>query len=144
MKRPRITRRAWLCAISGLIALLLMWIGFRDWYLRRHPEVAFRLVTGRDLPAGVQVTSYDRKLTDNLFHATHFWLLSGTPHALRQVTDGTGFVESEDARALLPEALRLFGLSGADAEMATAFEWEAGRDRWYGIMINGTAAIYVH
>jgi len=104
----------------------------------------YQAITGRELPAGVRATAYGHEMNDNLFHTTHYWLLSGSASALRQVTNGTGFVESDDAREMMPDLGRLFGVSGVSTQVVTGYEWELGRDRWYCIFAGETTAFYAH
>ena len=129
---------------ASLIIVGLLWSFGRDHYWRSHPDAAFRAITGRELPAGVRATAYSHEMNDNLFHTTHYWLLAGSPTALRQVTNGTGFAESEDARYMIPDFLRLFGSSVAATQVVAGYEWELGRDRWYCIFSGETTAFYAH
>jgi hypothetical protein len=69
--------------------------------------------------------------------------LKGSPSALRRVTEGTGFAESlDDARAMLPDVRRLFGLSLSNEDVVLGYEWERQPDRWYYIFNDGTTALY--
>ena len=133
----------------GLAASLLLLLAIscgvaRHWYWCSHPDTAFRALTGRELPAGVNASAYGREMTDNLFHVTHFWLLTGSPSALRQVTNGTGFAESEDAPHMLPDIGRVFGVSSVETQVIAGYEWELPRNRWYCIFAGGTNALYSH
>lgn len=144
MNLLRTKTRKLLVAVACLILLAVVWSFARDWYLRTHPDTAFRAITGRELPAGVRATAYGHEMNDNLFHTTHYWLLAGSPSALRQVTNGTGFVESEDAREMMPDLRGLFGVSTASTQVVAGYEWELGRDRWYCIFAGETTAFYAH
>lgn len=144
MNRLRTITRKPLVAVACLILLALAWSFARDWYLRTHPDTAFRAITGRELPAGVRATAYGHGMTDNLFHTTHYWLLAGSPSALRQVTNGTGFVESDDAREIMPDLRELFGVSVVSTQVVVGYEWELDRDRWYCIFAGETTAFYAH
>lgn len=137
------TRKA-LLAGASLVAVAFLWSFGRDCYWRSHPETAFRSITGRELPSGVRATAYSYKMTDNLFHTTHYWLLAGSPSALRQVVSGTDFVESEDARHMVPNLRRLFGSGTEVAQVVAGYEWELDRDRWYFLFAGETTACYVH
>jgi hypothetical protein len=129
-------------------ALLLSVVLFqlvRDRHRRSHPDAAFKAITGRSLPPGVRSIAYTHKMTDNLFHTTHYWLLEGSPSALRQVTNGTGFQESlEDALIVASELHPLFGVTWPAKEIVAGYEWELDRDRWYCIFAGETNAVYAH
>lgn len=140
----RTKARKFLVAVACLILLTVVWSFAHDWYLRTHPDTAFRAITGRELPAGVRATAYGHEMTDNLFHTTHYWLLEGSPSALRQVTSGTGFFESEDAQHMMPDLRRMFGSSVAVTQVVAGYEWELGRDRWYCIFAGESTACYAH
>ncbi|MEY2789467.1 MAG: hypothetical protein RLZZ34_2610 [Verrucomicrobiota bacterium] len=127
----------------SLIVVAFLWSFGRDRYRRSHPDAAFRAITGRELPTGVRATAYGHEMTDNLFHTTHYWLLAGSPSALRQVTSGTGFVESEDARYFMPDLRNMFGNSVV-TQVVVGYEWELDRDRWYCIFAGETTACYAH
>ena len=144
MNLLRTTTRKLLAAVACLIVLAVGWSFARDWHLHTHPDTAFRAITGRELPAGVRATAYRHEMNDNLFHTTHYWLLAGSPLALRQVTNGPGFVESDDARWMMPDLLRLFGVSGVSTQAVAGYEWELDRDRWYCIFAGETTAFYAH
>lgn len=128
----------------SLIILAILWSFWRDHYWRFHPDAAFRAITGRGLPAGVRATAYGHEMNDNLFHTTHYWLLAGSPSALRQVTNGTGFVESEDARYMMPDLHCLFGGGLIATQVVAGYEWELGHHRWYCILAGDTTALYAH
>ena len=83
-------------------------------------------------------------MNDNLFHTTHYWLLAGSRPALRQFTNGTGLVDSEDAREIMPDLQRLFRVSGISTQVVAGYEWELDRDRWYCIFAGETTAFYAH
>ncbi|NJM55929.1 MAG: hypothetical protein HC841_08600 [Verrucomicrobiae bacterium] len=129
---------------ASLVVIAFGWKVARDLYWRTHPDVAFRAITGRELPAGVRAQKYGHEMNDNLFHTTHYWLLDGSPSALRQVTNGTGFVESEDARWMMPDLHRMFGSEVVTTQVVAGYEWELGRDRWYCILAGETTACYAH
>jgi hypothetical protein len=129
---------------ASLILLTVLWSFGRDRYWRSHPEAAFRAITGRELPTGVRAMAYGHEMTDNLFHTTHYWLLAGSSSALRQVTNGTGFVESDDAREMMPDLRQLFGVSAVSTQVVAGYEWELDRDRWYCIFAGETTAFYAH
>ena len=129
---------------GSLIILAILWSLWRDRYWRFHPDAAFRAITGRGLPTGVHATAYGHEMKDNLFHTTHYWLLVGPPSALRQVTNGTGFVESEDARYMVPDLHSLFGVGPIPTQVVAGYEWELGHDRWYCILGGETTALYAH
>jgi hypothetical protein len=130
-----------------VVALLLLLaaggLGAWSWYLRAHPEVAFRWLTGRDLPPGVRAVAYANEITDNLFRTTHYWQLEGTAPALRQVTEGTGFAEStEEARWILPDLNEMFGLPWTRSDVLIGYESELDHDCWYVIFAGETSALY--
>ena len=129
---------------ASLISLLFLWSIGRDNYWRSHPEAAFRSIIGRELPTGVRATAYAHEITDNLFHATHYWLLEGSPSALREVIRGTGFAESEDAQHMMPDLRRMFGSDIEAAEVVAGYEWELDHDRWYCIFAGESTACYAH
>lgn len=135
--------RIFLAGASLIVLISLFGFG-RDLYYRWFPNVAFRAITGRELPSGVSATAYGSAMTDALFHTTHFWLLAGSPTALRQITNGTGFVESEGARYMVPDLRRMFGGSVVATQVVAGYEWEIARDRWYCIFAGETTAFYAH
>lgn len=109
------------------------------------PEFAFSHITCRPVPPDVRITAYASRIADNLVHKTHYWMLAGSPSGLRQVIVGTGFADSlEDARAIMPDLGRLFGVSLSHTQMVAGYEWELGRDRWYCIFVGETNALYAH
>lgn len=126
------------------IAISFLWSVGQDFYWRSNPTSAFRAITGRDLPPGVTATAYNHEMTDNLFHTTHYWLLAGSPSALRKVTEGTGFVESPDALHMVPSLTLLFGSATAHPKVAVGYEWELDHDRWYCIFEGEATACYAH
>jgi hypothetical protein len=144
VKLPRTRIGKVLLVGSSFIVAALSWSFGLDRYWRLHPHAAFRSITGRALPPGVRAKAYGREMNDNLFHTTHYWLVAGSPSALLQVTNGTGFVVSEDARYMMPDLHRTFG-SGIEAtQVVVGYEWELGRDRWYCILAGETTAFYAH
>ena len=144
MNLLRTKTRNFLVALVCLILLTVAGTYARNWYWRTHPDKAFRAITGRELPAGVHATVYRHRMDDALFHTTHYWLLAGPPNALRQVTNGTGFVESDDASKMMPNLVRLFGVSGLTRQVVTGYEWELIRELWYCIFAGETTAFYAH
>ena len=98
----------------------------------------------RALPSGVRATAYGHEMNDNFVHTTRGWLLAGSPSAWRQVAEGTGFVESDDARELVPDLRQWFGVSGAATQVVAGYEWELDRDGWYVIFAGETTAFYAH
>jgi hypothetical protein len=127
-------------ALGSVLVAAVVWPGGRP-----DPDAKFRAVTGRQLPPGVHATAYASETTDNLFRRTHYWLLTGPPAALRQVTAGTGFAESlEDARATLPDVQRLFGVPLSGKDVVAGYEAELDRNRWFCIFADGTTALYAH
>jgi hypothetical protein len=144
MNLLRTKTRKLLIAVACLILLAVVWTFARDWHLRTHPDTAFKAITGRELPTGVRATAYGHEMNDNLFHITHYWLLAGSPSALRQITNGTGFVESDDARSMMPDLRRLFGVASFSTQVVAGYEWELDRDRWYCIFAGETTAFYAH
>jgi hypothetical protein len=80
---------------------------------------------------------------DNLFHVTHYWLLSGEPRGIRAVADSAPFVRSDDdARAQLPDVARLFGVH--TSPLVAGYEWDAPRNHWYYIFEGESEALYVY
>ena len=134
------------CVVIGvsLVVIAFLWSFRRDRYWHSHPDAAFREIIGRDLPAGVRARAYGHEMKDNLFHTTHYWLLGGSASALRQVINGTGFVESEDARYMMPDLHSVFGGSVIATQVVAGYEWEADRNRWYCIFAGETTACYAH
>lgn len=108
------------------------------------PQSAFERITGRSLPSGVTVTQYRANITDNFFHVTHYWLLSGDASSLRRVTKDTGFTLSDDAVHMLPDLQDLFGLPLTRADVVAGYEWELDRDRWFYIFRGEQTALYEH
>ena len=138
-----ITGRILLIALSIVIAEVLR--GFAmDRYWEAHPQKAFLPITRRGLPEGVHATKFRRTTDDNYRQTPNYWLLTGSPPALRQVTNNTGLVESEDARTMIPDLHDLFGDSDISTEIVTGYEWELDHDRWYWIFKGETTALYMH
>jgi hypothetical protein len=144
--RPRVKRflrrqpRRSLLVAGLFAALVAVWLSWQT-----DPRERFRDITGRDLPPGVRATAYANATTDNLFHTTHYWLLTGSPTELNRVTEGTGFEESlEDARWAVPDMRRLFDVPLSREDVVAGFEWEQDRDRWFCILGDGTTAVYAH
>jgi hypothetical protein len=136
--RTRIRLALGLVVIAGLA-----WLTIRELYWREHPDAAFASVTGRGLPPGVRATAYRRRMDDNLFHFTHYWLLAGEPNALHNVLGGTAFERSDDdARANLPDVSALFGVP--KPEVVAGYEWDTPRNRWYYIFEGEASALYAH
>ena len=144
MKLPRARIGKVLLVGAFLICAAFLWNFGLDRYWSLHPDAAFRAITGRELPAGVRAKAYGHEMNDNLFHTTHYWLFAGSPSALRQVTNGTGFVESEEARYMMPDLHRMFGDGVVATQVVAGYEWELGRDRWYCIFAGETTAFYAH
>jgi hypothetical protein len=113
-------------------------------YRSVRPQSAFESITGRSLPAGVTAIQYGTDITDNLFHETHYWLLTGDAASLRRVTEGTGFSLSDDAAHMLPNMQDLFDLSLTSADVVAGYEWELDRDRWFCIFRGEQSALYAH
>ena len=133
-----------LLVAASVLIVAFLWSFGRDLYWRLNPDAAFRAITGRELPIGVRAMAYTHKLTDNLFHTTHYWLLEGSPSALLQVTNGTDFEESDDAFVMAPDLRRMFGVSIVSTQIVAGYEWELDRDRWYCIFAGRTNAFYAH
>jgi hypothetical protein len=129
---------------SLLVACLLA-AGAGIWLCRPvDPAERFRAMTGRELPSGVRAIACNAERNDNLFLATHYWLLTGSPSAVRHVIDGTGFAPSlEDARWAAPDIQQMFGLPLSRNDVVAGYEWELDRDRWFCIFGDGTTAIYI-
>lgn len=132
-----------------LLAIVLVsvfaWNFARDKYWHKHPASAFRTITKRELPTGVSAIAYAHQMTDAILHTTHYWLLTGTSSSLRQVTNGTGFSESDDAQYCVPGPA-IFGVLNVSTQVVAGFEWGQylERDRWYVIFTGETNAVYAH
>ena len=133
-----------LCGMGVLLGAWIIFGAVTDQFRYADPSAAFTAITGRELPSGVTATQYGHKMTDNLFHTTHYWILRGDVTSLRQVVHGTGFAESGDAGYMLPDLKALFGLPLGESDVATGFEWELDRDRWYCIFRDGQTALYAY
>ena len=130
-------------ALGFLLAVVVAWPFVRALYWRSHPEAAFSSVTGGQLPEGVSATAYRGRVDDNLFHVTHYWLLSGEPQSIRAVVDSAPFARSDaDARANLPDVAKLFG--ARRSALAAGYEWEAPRSHWYYIFEGEAEALYAY
>ena len=134
-----------LLAATALVAVVAVGPVVQFQYWRSHPDSAFAQITGRTLPAGVHASAYRWSLNDNFLHIGHYWLLTGSGTALRQVIAGTSFAEStEDARWVLPEAATLFELSNSPSQVLVGYEDDSFRNSWYLIFNGETEALYVH
>lgn len=143
--RPRaMFGRTFLLAIALAISGAVIWTVGRNVYWSLRPTEAYRSITGRELPAGVDVLRYVRQGNDNFLHTTHCWLLVGSPGGLREIIRDSGLKPTEDAASILPDTERIFGYTLASSEVFAAFEWELDRDRWYYILVGETNAIYTH
>jgi hypothetical protein len=139
-----LTTRKSFIVVAIVLTLLAVLFG-RSIGFRLFPTLAFRQITGRPVPPGVRITAYASEVTDNLFHTTHYWMLAGSPSGLRQVIVGTGFGESvEDARGVMPDMNRLFGVHFSSTQVVAGYEWELAHDRWYYIFTGETNALYAH
>lgn len=132
-------------AAFGLILGLCLIATFTQHaYRSARPLSAFESITGLSLPAGVTATQYNADTTDNLFHETHYWLLSGDASSLRRVTEGTGFLLSDDAAHMLPDMQDLFALPLTSTDVVAGYEWELDHDRWFCIFRGEQSALYAH
>lgn len=141
---PRFTRKRVIVVVI-VLSIVMMLFG-QSMILHLFPALGFRLVTGRPVPSGVRVTAYASEMNDNLFHPTHYWMLTGLPSGLRQVIVGTQFRESlDDARYSMPDLTKLFGVRFTSSEVIAGYEDEhSGRNRWYCILAGETNALYAH
>ena len=140
---PLVTRKRVLGA--AIVVIVLVALFGQSLVFHLFPTFAFRHITRRPVPPGVRITAYESEVTDNLFHTTHYWMLTGSPSGLRQVIVGTGFEESlEDALGMMPDLSELFGVSLSSTQVVAGYEWELDRDRWYYIFAGETNALYAH
>jgi hypothetical protein len=129
---------------AALIAAVYIGIVLRLNYWQSNPDRAFEHFTGRAIPPGMHATAYSWETNDNLFHFSHYFLLTGSPSSLRRFTSGTGLVEStEDARWVLPDINYLFGRSLSKEQLVVGYEDDSPRNNWYWIFSGESEAIYV-
>lgn len=128
-------RRAALLAIAGLAAAAA--IARPD-----ASDAAFERDAGLRLPPDVHVTGHAWTMHDNLLHVGDRWWLSGPPHDLVGLVDGTGFaVSTEDAKWALP-ARDGRGHRWTPDDVRIGFEHETPRNDWYLILGDGSVALY--
>jgi len=141
---PRIARKTVVVVASVLGVLVILFS--RSMICHLFPTYAFRQITGRPLPSGVLISAYASEMNDALFHTTHYWMLSGSPSALRQIVTGTEFRDSlDDARYSIPDLQKLFGDPRSSTEVVAGYEDDhSGRNRWYCIFTGETNALYAH
>lgn len=127
------------------IMCVLVWSQGSYWYWRMHPERAFDALTGHSLPAGVQATAYTSEVTDNFFHRTHYWILSGQPEPLQEIVTGYHFQPSEDAAWNKPVANRLFNSTMKSSDLAAGYEREEnGRNQWFWLSSDKSVGLYAY
>jgi hypothetical protein len=131
--------------VLGVVALCIgALLGLRQYQHHNRvnaPDRAFVEITGSALPPALKATAYNSELTDNLFHSSHYWLLSGPDQELRSFAISQGFAESsEDARHAVPNLPELFGRPATG--FVAGYEKDNGRNSWL-ILLEGVA-VYVH
>lgn len=128
-----------------LIMCVLVWSQGSYWYWRLYPEQAFDALTGHTLPAGVQATAYASEVTDNFFHRTHYWMLSGRPELLHEMIAAFHFQPSEDTVWNRPDAGQLFNNTMRSADLAVGYEREEnGRNQWFWLSSDKSVALYAY
>ena len=140
----RVIKRRPFLVTAVLLTALLLTLFIVDRIRTSDPSSNFVSISGRGLPLGVTATHYGHRITDNVLHRTHYWILQGDADALRSIVDGTGFKESEDAAYMLPDLKELFGLPLVESDVVAGFEWELDRDRWFCIFEGHRTALYSH
>jgi hypothetical protein len=106
----------------------------------------FRNYTGVSLPPGVGALGHGSSAwKDPLFHTTHYWLLDGPSESLRALATAFKMHRSdEDARAMMPDMQKLFGVAIPISQMTEGYAGSAdkNRDRWLVILANGRGAVF--
>ena len=134
-----------LIALVAIAAIFIVGFASMQHYRRLYPDRAFVQITGRALPADVRVIAYNWTFKDNLVHASHYWLLTGSSVALRQFTSGASLNEStEDARHALPDTEELFGDPKTPDQVIVGYEGDSPRNNWYWIFAGESKALYEH
>ena len=97
------------------------------------------------MPQGVKAIAYKSKITDNLFHSSHYWLLRGSSKELYDLVNGTELGRSdEDALHSLPDTDQLFNMPKQGVSAGYEEDGQQGRRSWYCILKDETHAIYEH
>ena len=124
---------------------VLLWSHGAPWYWRMFPEQAFGVITGHSLPKGVQATAYASDVTDNFFHRTHYWTLSGAPELLQEVITSHHFQQSEDAAWSKPDVSMLFDNAMKSMDLRIGYEREEnGRNRWFWLSLDKSMGLYAY
>jgi hypothetical protein len=136
-------KRKLLLVPAFVVLGLVLWVQGGDWYWRAHPKEAFRNITGRSLPNGMQAIAYASEISDNFFHRTHYWSLSGTPESFRELIVRDKFQVSEDADWAKPDIDDLFGIAAQKTDTVTGYQSDdGGRNRWFWLSSEQTTALY--
>ncbi len=110
------------------VGLFVLWSLGARWYWGSHAEAAFKHFTGSSLPAGIKVADYTVESCSDNFKSfsVHYWLLTGSPAALRQLVESRHLREIPKSEAQWkPNLPALFGANAPNLEVSTGFE--AGR-----------------
>lgn len=82
-----------------VIAIIGIYIGYRVFF-NFNPELAYKWITGKEIPQGVTAVSYGSMINDNLFHSGHYWEFShdesGLLKLLEQIGAGKEFENYEN------------------------------------------------
>lgn len=138
-------RSDWALLTAIPLSIVLLVIAWHA-YLHLRPGESFRLITGRDLPAGVAATAYAHQINDNLLHTGHYWLLSGPPNRLRAVVEGAGFVRSDEETSwAIPDMEDLFGVALSRADFVEGYlSGQPPHDDLFVLFAGERTALYEH
>lgn len=130
--------------LAFLATVVVICFGFAlDWYRAAYPERAFEQITGAALPTGLRATNYSWAVSDNFFHVSHYWLLTGSPTQIDQFARSAGLSEStEDAKSMVPDLQPLFGIAWTSNEVVRGYEGDQPRNNWLWMFSDGKTSIY--
>lgn len=133
-----------LLVIGVVGCVLLSWPGYRFVQLQnlsKHPAESFVEVTGKKLPADIQVLAHSWRVKDLFFNVSHAWRFSGDAFALRRLATDMSLTLSADAVTQYPEAVQLSGLQMTSQNAIRGFENVEGSS-WYWICAGETEALF--
>lgn len=109
-------------------------------------DLDFESHTGMELPTGIKASAHKSKLTDNLFHTAHYWLLSGDEATMRELATKFGLERSdEDAKFIIPDMREMFGVDLNTDDFLEGYEgnFRGSRDHWLVIFSDKQTAVFV-
>jgi len=128
--------------IAGLVFIVVL-VGFA-WRLKRinGPDLGFKSYTGIDLPPGVIPLEHTTRLSGNLMHEAHYWMLNAPAVALRELAAKARLQRSDVAARDALKEMDVFDGPPPEFREGFAGGTDEAHRRWLIIIFPGDQAIF--